>query len=291
MISRNSHGLISIIWASFFFGLMAFMVKVLSKTLPAAEILFVRSFVGMLLVMALIFYIYRSFKTVNRNMLFVRGLFGGMSVFLYFTAISRIPLSSATMLANSYPLFAAMFAVILLKERPHFDTALALLISFVGMYLILNPRFGALDLGYILALGSAVFGGVAVASIRQLRKTDSSLAIVFAFLAGGALFSLPFMARGFRTPGIFEWELLLAIAIVGTIAQIVFTRPFKIVTVYEGSVVALSNSVFTLLFSVLFLNEVLGPRFIAGALLIFGGSLYLIAKEEKWFARISKGAV
>ena len=215
-------------------------------------------------------------------MLAVRGLFGGLAVFLYFTAISRIPLSSATMLANCYPFFAVLFSAVLIKERPTFGSIMTLLVAFSGMFLILDPHFEKLDIGYVLALTSAVFGGVAVTSIRELRKTDSSWVIVFAQLLGAALVCFFPLTAGLRIPSVREWELLILIGVVGTAGQLTFTHPFKYISAFEGSVVALSTSVFAILFSVLFLEEIMTYQFILGALLIFGSSLYLIAREEGW---------
>ena len=119
-------------------------------------------------------------------------------------------------------------------------------------------------------------------SIRELRKTDSSWVIVFAHLLGAALFCLLPFSTSFRMPSFSEWGLLLLIGAVGTAGQLTFTRPFKYVSVSEGSIVALSTSVFAILFSVLFLNEALNSQFIFGALMVFGSSFYLIAREEGW---------
>ena len=184
------------------------------------------------------------------------------------------------MLANSYPLFAILFSAIIIKERPNLDSLLVILLSFCGMFLILEPRFGKIDIGYFLAVAAAVIGGVAVTSIRELRKTDSSWVIVFAHLLGAALFCLFPLTFSFRIPSISEWGLLILIGAVGTAGQITFTRPFEYVSASEGSIVALSTSAFAILFSILFLKEVLTYQFILGALLVFSSSFYLIARGE-----------
>ncbi len=282
MSSQNTQGLISILIASFLFGFMAFLVKVLSASLPAAEILFFRSTIGILFILFVIFYGFKAFRVNNRHLLFVRGLFGGMAAFLFFCAISRIPLSSAVLLSNSYPLFATLFSAILIKEKPNFDSILALFMAFCGLFLVLDPRFGKLDIGYLMALASGIFGGVAVTSIRELRKTDSSWVIVFSLLLGSAVFCVPGVAVDFRFPAFSEWGQLFLICAVGIAAQLNFTRPFKYIKASEGSIVALATSAFAITFSILFLDEVLTSQFILGALFVFGSSLYLIAREESW---------
>jgi len=213
-------------------------------------------------------------------MLVVRGVFGGIAVLLYFISISRIPLSSAVMLANTYPLFAILFSAIIIKERPNLDSLLIMLLAFCGMFLVLEPRFGKLDIGYFLAVAAAVIGGVAVTSIRELRKTDSSWMISLSQMIGAVLFSLVLLPAGFRMPNPGEWGLLFLVGILGTGAQLAFTRPFRFIATAEGSMAAPIYTVFTVVLSVFFLGEVLSTRFVIGAILVFGGIIYLVAREE-----------
>jgi drug/metabolite transporter (DMT)-like permease len=267
--------------ASFLFALMALFVKLLSPGIPPAEILFIRALISILVIVAVLASVYRRKARVrNMNMLVVRGLFGGLAVLMFFTAISRIPLSSAVLLANSYPIFAVLFSAILIKERPNLDSLAVVLLACGGMFLVLDPRFGQIDIGYLLGVGAAVFGGIAVTAIRELRKTDSSWMIALSQMVGAAFFAFFMLPSGFRVPSPGEWGLLVLVGVVGTAAQLAFTRPFRFLPTAEGSMVAPVYTVFVVVLSVIFLKETLTPRFIAGALLIFGSIIYLIAREE-----------
>lgn len=263
------------------FAMMAFSVKILSISVPVAEILFIRALISVILISSVLIVVYKNrIKVRNGNMLLVRGSFGGFAVLMYFMAISRIPLSSAALLANAYPLFAVLFSAILIKEKPHFDSLVALLIAFSGMFLVLDPHFGKIDIGYLMALAAAVFGGVAVTSIRELRKTDSSWIISLSQMIGAGLLSLMLLPAGFVRPNPVQWAWLAFIGIMGTGAQLFFSRPFKFIPTAEGSMVAPLYTVFAIVLSVVFLNEVITLRFIFGALLVFGSIIYLMAREE-----------
>jgi len=84
----------------------------------------------------------------------------------------------------------------------------------------------------------------------------------------------------FKVPDISEWGYLLLIAVLGTGAQLAFSRPCKFVPTAEGSMVAPIYTAITVILSILFLGEVISPRFLIGALLVFAGMVYLIVREE-----------
>ncbi len=285
MRSHSVKALTTTVVASFLFALMAFLVKLLSFSLSAAEILFVRAIFSMVIIWLIVSFVYKRIKVRNINMLVVRGVFGGLAVLFYFIAISRIPLSSAVLLANSYPIFAVLFSAIIIKEKPNIDSVLVLLIALGGMFFVLEPNFGKIDIGYLFAIVAAVLGGMAVTSIRELRKTDSSWVIAQAQMIGAALFSVVFLPSSFKFPSLNEWGLLLLIGIVGTAAQLAFTRPFKFIPTAEGTYVAPLYTVFAVLFAVFFLGEVISQRFIVGAVLIFGGLAYLLIREQIKFRK------
>lgn len=274
------------LFAALLFAGMAYFVKVLSETISPAEILFFRAIISIVVIGAALTFVYKGkIKIRNLNMLVVRGLFGGFAVLLYFISISRIPLSSAAMLANSYPLFAILFSAIIIKEKPNFDSVLVLLLAFCGMFLVLEPRFGKIDIGYFMALAAAVIGGVAVAAIRELRKTDSSWMIALSQMVGAIMFSAVLLPQGFVLPNARGWGLLFLIGILGTGAQLAFARPFKFIPTAEGSMVAPVYTAITVVLAILFLNEVLTLRLVFGFLMIFGSMVYLIAREEIKFRR------
>jgi drug/metabolite transporter (DMT)-like permease len=131
----------------------------------------------------------------------------------------------------------------------------------------------------LAALLSGGLSGLSITQIHKLRRTDNSWAIVFAFLLGCLFFSVPFSMIDFHAPNACEWGLLLLIGLLSTIGQGYFTRSFKQVSVSEGSTLALTDTAFTIFFSILILKEALTSNFIFGALLVFGGSVYLVARK------------
>ena len=59
-----------------------------------------------------------TFRPRRKGLLVSRGLFGGVAALLYFLAIERIPAGEATLLNNTFPIWAVLLSLFLLNERP-----------------------------------------------------------------------------------------------------------------------------------------------------------------------------
>jgi len=281
MNSKTTKGLLTILFASSLFGLMALLVKIASSQVTAGQILLMRSLIGFALIVPLIFIRRTAFNVKTIKPLIWRGVSGGIAVSLYFYAITSIPLADASILANAYPIFAVFFSALYLGEKIRLSTLAALFVSLFGMVLIMQPHFANFDFAYILAILSALFAGLAITMVRQLRPTNSSLVVMLSQIVGIFIVAAPMTALNFSWPSLTGWQFLLVIGFISTVSQLIFTIPFKVVPAAEGSIVAINHAAFAVLFAVIFLGEPLSLQFIFGGLLIFGSSLYLVLREEK----------
>src|SRR5258705_80206 len=96
------------------------------------------------------------------------------------------------LLVTAAILFAAMAVV----------TTLGVIFVITGMAPPGSLGFG---LWQAVAVGSAVLSGAAVATIREVRKTDGSWEIFAAFCAGGAMITSVPTVRGWVSPTGVEW--------------------------------------------------------------------------------------
>ena len=62
-------------------------------------------------------------------------------MFLWFTALTLLPLAEATSLSFTAPLFATVGAAIFLAEDVRLQRWLAVVLGFVGTLIILRPGF------------------------------------------------------------------------------------------------------------------------------------------------------
>ena len=102
--------------SSFAFSLMHLCVKAMPH-IPVFELVFFRS-LGSLLITLL----YLNKKRIpifgnNKKVLFARGFFGTIGLCLFFITLQNIPLAGAVTIQYLSPVFTALFAVVILRER------------------------------------------------------------------------------------------------------------------------------------------------------------------------------
>jgi drug/metabolite transporter (DMT)-like permease len=261
--------------ASVFFGLSAVLVRLATRGgMNGGQVTLVRFLVGLGGVGAIFLGRPGTFRPVNRPLLVSRGAFGAASALLYFLAIERIPAGQATLLNNTFPIWAVLLSLFVLDERPTFHLGLALAIASAGVFLVLGGDHLTLELGtgQVLALVSAITGGVAVTSMRRLRATDNAPTIFFAFAVGGILAGLPFAAGGWpSSPS--AWLAAGAVGIAAFFAQLLMTEAYGALSVPEAALWQQLTPIASYLWA-LTLGEGISWSTAAGVLLGVAGVVY-----------------
>lgn len=249
-------------------------------------------------------------KPVNWLWLMGRGLFGAASVYLMYYGIVRLGLGTGTILGYTYPIFAALLAPFMIGERLHGDVLAAVVVSFLGIWLVLSPvapwdlvrgigAAGAAGAGggaaarpavhwdAVLALLGGVCTAVAVVAVRKLQKTDSSYVIYLAQCVFGiALFGYPTAVSSFSfAPRI--WLVLLGIGALATVAQLLMTEAYRDVPATEGSLLGFLVPVINSAFGVLVFGETMRAGTLAGGLLVLLACVYVGLRERLFRPRSS----
>ncbi len=120
------------------FCMMTVFVKMAGETLPTIQIVFVRGLFT--LALTWIFIYRKKIKPFGKHkkLLAARGLAGTLALFLVYESINRFPLSEATVIQYLYPLFTAVFAVLLLSEPITKNIIIGLCSGFFGVYCLLG---------------------------------------------------------------------------------------------------------------------------------------------------------
>ncbi|OGS21656.1 MAG: hypothetical protein A2252_11670 [Elusimicrobia bacterium RIFOXYA2_FULL_39_19] len=275
-------GITAIILSSIFFSAMAGMVRYVSyiDSYKTALYRFVIGF-SLLGTAAIIGKINLTFN--NGKILFLRGLLSGLSVFIFYLTISKIGLAKATVLGYSFPIFATIGSVLILKEKVPFSKWLLIFISFIGIFLISTSKgegFSNIGVYELVAILGACISGIALVTLKKLHDTDSSYAIFFAQCAIGIwLVIIPANIIPCKI-GISGGVILLLIGITAAVGQLLCTYSYKYFSVSTGSILEMLSPVLNIFIGIIIFGEFVSVKGIIGMVIVLGSCLLLLVEKE-----------
>ena len=207
------------------FSLMGVFVKLLVVDgIPPLEVVFWRGLLCMPLTLAVMPRNRASLLGTRTGVLLLRGLFGFTGLLLYVMALAEIDYSIATALLYTHPMFTALFAAILLRERLPRGGAVAMALCLAGAVVILDPRMAGSLAGGLMALGAGIASGMAYTLVRGLSRTESTYTIVLAFHVVAAVVAGVAMVPVFVLPDGSQWLWLLGVVLFSQAGQVFLTQ-------------------------------------------------------------------
>ncbi|MDD5470898.1 MAG: DMT family transporter [Sideroxydans sp.] len=265
--------------AGLLFACMGALVKLGAPHFSSAELVFYRSFFGLLIVYALVHHSRIKLTTFHWHAHLWRGLSGTVAMLLFFHCITALPLATAITLNYTSSLFLSLLTVVVLKEKFHFPLSSSLAIGFSGVVLLLQPTLEHKQFADgLLGLASGFLAGIALMNVRHLGVLgEPGMRVVFYFNLIATLASAIWMLGDALHPvTLGDLPLLIAIGASATFAQLFMTRAYRTgQTLVVGSL-AYSTIVFSALFGLIFWHEQLSLLAWLGiALIIASGVLSL----------------
>ena len=215
------------------------------------------------------------------------GVLFASDIALWNTSIMLSKATISTLLANLAPVWVGLGALMFMKEKPGkifwWGTALSLVgvVLIVGFEDIMQAK---LNTGSLLAIAASAFYGAYLLTVRKGRNTldtfsftaismlSSTIVLaIIAFISGAQL-------TGFETH---TWWYLVALGLVPQVlGWLAINQALGHIKPTVASVGLLSQTVFTAIFSVPVLAEVLTLTEIAGGAVVLAG-IYLVGRKRK----------
>ncbi|MBC3917619.1 DMT family transporter [Undibacterium sp. CY18W] len=261
--------------ASFLFSIMGVCVKLASVDYSTSEIVAYRGAIGMLMIAMLVRWQGGTLRTGMPYHHIGRGLIGVIALWLWFYAISKLPLAMAVTLNYMSPIWIAamLLGAAWWRKQPGltWQPVGAILMGFVGVVLLLRPSIHADQvIGGIIALVSGMLAAWAYMQVRQMGLMgEPEYRVVFYFsmtcaVAGlaGTVFSKSIGAMGSSAQNI-VWHhldtrgvlLLLAIGLTAAMAQMAMTRAYRLGNTLVTANLQYVGIVFSSLWDVLIWEE------------------------------------
>ena len=201
-------------------------VKVLDH-FPVHQVVFIRAFGVLCFSLPYLYFKNISFLGVNKKDLILRGVFGSIALFLYFSTLQVLPLSHAVLLQQLAPLFALFISHFLLKESSSPLIYFLFLLSFLGVYLVKDPSTGW-SFYYFYGLVAAAFSAMAYNYVRKLRETDHPMVVLSYFqycLIPVSLLGVIFFEH--KLPQTSDLQPIVLLALFSFLAQLCLTLAYQ----------------------------------------------------------------
>lgn len=262
-------------------GVQAFFVKLASHEIHPVTLAFLRFAVSYLLTRAAMAGAWVEIRPVNRRILWVRGILGGVGSLLLFLAITHTRLSNAMVLFYTYPVFSALITRLLHGAALSFTVAGSFAASFAGIYLIVQPSFDTLLIGDVLGLLAALTAGGAIVSLKVSRSTETAWTVFHYYNIAGMLVTAPLLVAYWTTPTLASAPALLGVLLFSILSQLGITVAYRHTTAVEGGVLSMFGAVVGSALGIGVLGETATPYFLAGAALVVLGGIYLTVRGSE----------
>jgi len=278
-MSDNSKGIFLTLGSVVFFALMAVLVKAIPNV-SSYQTTFFRFAIGLGIIGILSLFGIIRLQFNDKKNLFWRGLVGGAAVYLFYLAIMKLGVGKGSVYIYSYPIFATLFSMMILKEKVERIKFVVIFISFAGLVLLSlgggKESLAGMGIYELIAIAGSVITGLAVVFVKKLHDSDNSYAIFFSqCIVGFWMFLIPSgitQSEGNLT----ELLLLVLVGVVATIGQLFMTEGYRYVNVATGSLLQSMVPVFNLISGWLIFHEQFNTVELTGAFVIVSSCFALV---------------
>ncbi len=264
------------------FTLMGIAGRELSAELNTYGILFLRSVIGLFVVLTLMqingWHLVKTQRLPThlfRNVIHYGGQFG------WFFGISLLPLAQVFALEFTVPMWGLLFAVVFLREHISSSRIIALILGMIGVLVILRPGLIPINAAVIAVLLGAICYAIAHITTKSLVLSDSPLTILFYM----TLVQLPIGAIAswstLTVPSVVLWPWVVVVGLTALSAHYCLARALAI---GDASIVLpidfLRLPVVAFAAALLY-AEAIDPWLFAGSAIMVVGNLISLNAERK----------
>jgi len=193
----------------------------------------------------------------NKNkLLILRSIVGAASMLFFFMSIKYLSVGTAVSLRYIAPIFAAIFAVFILKEKIKPLQWLFFVVSFIGVLVLKGLDTQIDSVGLLLVLIAAMLSGLVYIMINQIGQTEHPVVVVNYFMITAMILGGVLSIGNWVTPTGKEWPLLMSLGVVGYFGQIYMTKAFQTASTNLIAPLKYVEVVFSMLLGVAFFNEI-----------------------------------
>ncbi len=268
----------------FVFSLLSVLVKETLRAYPVNEVIFFRNFFALLPLTVIVLSRRGGMRLQPSRRLpmhLLRAVIGLSAMALLFKSFQILPLADATALSFAQPLFLTALSVPLLGQRVGPWRWAAVVIGFLGVLIMLRPGSDIFRVSAVYGLGAALFMALAFIAVYRLKRTESSLSIIFHFALISTLLSAAGLPFSWATPSGADLLLLVLLGLCGALGQFLLTQSFQ----YAPAAVIGSFNYMSIVWAVIFgyalWGEVPDLAVLTGGAVVIASGLFILWRETR----------
>ncbi|MGE3874155.1 MAG: DMT family transporter [Parvibaculaceae bacterium] len=290
----------------FAFTFQDLIIKGISGTYPAHEIVFIRSLLALPLALLIARFetgLHRL-RTPRIGAHLLRGVVFFLAYTLYYLGIAALPLAMAVAISFAAPLFITALAGPLLGEKVGKIRWLAVILGFVGVLIVMKDGLSTLEWAVVLPAVSALCYALGQLHGRHIGVTESAstmsvyVNVVFFVLSGlaglvigsGAFAqwshpSLVFLLRAWIWPTGHDLLLIIGCAVAATIGIYCLAQGYRMAEANLAAIFEYTALPWAILWGFLFFSQLPGLSALAGVgLVIFAGIVIAVRERPRRMA-------
>jgi drug/metabolite transporter (DMT)-like permease len=220
----------------------------------------------------------RPFGHLARSAVGLTGMVCG------FSAVQHLPLTEATALQFTSPLFMTALSALLLSEKVGRHRWAAVFVGFIGVLIMARPLPGQMNVpGVTLGVLSALGAAGAMVAIRQISDTERGPTIVFYVTLGGALLGLVGSAFHWVTPDPQTLGLLILAGLIGGVGQLFLTEALRQAPIGVIAPFDYTQLIWATGLGLVIWGELPHPLTLVGAVIVAASGVYILHRELRRF--------
>lgn len=221
-----------------------------------------------------------ALKTFRFHQHLIRTTFSLGSTLCCILALKYISISTFTIITYTSPFFGILLAYLILNERASLNRIAAIIVGFVGVFIIVDPESAYFNYGLILSLICTVSAGLALIYTKKMAWSESSVSITFWGLVIGLVISGLLLPLGWKTPSLFDCMVFLSIGFFRAIANLLLAQALKHAPATVVMPFDYSGLLWAMFFGYLIWGDIPTTSLYYGGTLIILAGLYLAYREK-----------
>ena len=255
--------------------------KYLSQSLPVIQLVWAR-YVFHLVILGVIMAprLRNMLRTQRPGLQIVRSIFLLGATGFFFSAISLMPLASASAIMFVSPILVTALSVPLLGEKVGPHRWGSVIVGFLGALVIIRPGSEAMDPAALLALGAAASYALYQITTRRLSGVDPPITTLAYSSFVGAAVSSAAVPLVWVAPAPMEWIGMAMLGVIGAVGHFALIKAYDNAPVATVAPFSYTSLIWATLFGFVIFGDLPDGWTLAGALIIAASGLYIVHRTR-----------